>query len=388
MDPGSISPQQRILPLIVSGQATSRAAIARATGLARSTVGEQIDLLLDCAIIETGEEQIPTKGRPAQPLRISRKAGLAAVADVNVGETTLALSSLAGDILQRQVVQISAGQGPGEVLGVIQARFEDMRQAVDPTLQIRYCVVGLPAPVDHHKGCAVRPPLLNGGWDGFPVAATLRESLGAITFVENDVNLMALGEASLGTVDAPLLFIKVAEGIGAGLVLADGSVHRGADGAAGDIGHVTVTPDSSVVCRCGKQGCLEALAGVLALVEDLEGSETNHGPQALMRRLADGDPLALSRLRAAAADIGSVTATLVHMFNPRTLVLGGPLAEVNDQLLSGVRAAVYEQALPLATRKLIITTSQLGSDAGVTGGVRLAMREAFSVAGMRELTGL
>ncbi|HUR03056.1 MAG TPA: ROK family protein [Nonomuraea sp.] len=105
----------------------------------------------------------------------------------------------------------------------------------------------------------------------------------------------------------------------------------------------------------------------------------------LARLVADSDTSALHRIRQAGADIGEVVAMLIHTLNPRMLVRGGPLSELQDEILSGVRAAVYEQALPLATRKLIITPSQLGADAGIIGAIALACREVFSQAGVGRL---
>jgi len=255
----------------------------------------------------------------------------------------------------------------------------------DPA-RVRHVVAGLPAPVDFQRGCAVRPPIMPG-WDGYPVGDYLRAQFNTGVTVDNDVNLMALGEATHELADAPLLFIKVGAGIGAGIVTADGNVHRGADGAAGDIGHIRVSTRRDIVCRCGKLDCLEAVASHRAVVNDLGIAQSPtddplHASRELARRVSHSDAEALRRIRQAASDIGEVVAMLIHAINPRTLVLGGPLSEFQDELLSGVRAAVYEQALPLATRKLSITTSQLGSDAGMVGAVALALREVFSVPGV------
>ena len=381
---------RRVLGAIASKAATSRAAIARETGLARSTVGEQVDYLLDRHVIEESGEVVPTRGRPARPLVISPHAGLAAAVDVNTHATRVAVATLSGEILARRSIPLPVDHGPDEVLDTIADAIAQMVGTQPGHLSVRQVVVGLPAPVDFQRGCAVRPPIMRGGWDGYPVADTLSRSLHANVLVDNDVNLMALGEASIAPSEVPLLFIKVADGIGAGIVLADGSVHRGSDGAAGDIGHITVARDSGVICRCGKVGCLEAMASHSAVLHDLGVADAPDDDPELPARMLEtlvtqGDTLALNRIRTAAVDLGQVVAMLIHTLNPKTLVLGGPLVEVHDQLLSGVRAAVYEQALPLATRKLTITTSELGDDAGVVGGIALASQAAFSPDGLRQL---
>ena len=381
---------RKVLGMIATGEATSRAQIARLSGLARSTVGHQVDDLLARGIIEESTTDKSVRGRPARKLVISPRAGSIAVADIDVGATQVATADLRGDILARDVVDLSVDVGPDRLLEAVSERLGAMltERGRDPA-RVRHVVVGLPAPVDFQRGCPVRPPIMPG-WDGFPVGDRLRAHFDTNVTVDNDVNLMALGEASHELGDVPLLFIKVAAGIGAGIVTADGEVLRGADGAAGDIGHIRISNRRDVVCRCGKVDCLEAVASHRAVLNDLgiapsPTEDPLHASRELARRVSHSDPEALHRIRRAAADIGEVVAALIHTINPRTLVLGGPLSELHDEILSGVRAAVYQQALPLATRKLTITTSQLGTDAGIVGAIALASRQVFSVAGLARL---
>lgn len=379
-----------VLEVIATGEATSRASIARLTGLARSTVSQQVDELIECGIVEESETSTSVRGRPPRALTISPRAGTIAVADVDVAATQLAIADLSGTVIGRDVVDLAVDRGPEELLSTLTGRLRSMltEHDQDPAA-VRHVVAGLPGPVDFQHGYAVRPPIMPG-WDGYPVGDHLREQFNAPVTVDNDVNLMALGEASHETADTPLLFVKVASGIGAGIVAADGSVHRGADGAAGDIGHIRTSAGRGAVCRCGKIDCLEAVASYRAVLTDLGIAlspldDRLHASRELARLVADSDTQALHRIRQAAADIGEVVAMLIHTLNPRTLVLGGPLSELHDEILSGVRAAVYEKALPLATRKLVITPSQLGTDAGITGAIALACREIFSVSGLGRL---
>lgn len=381
---------RKVLRVIAYREATSRAAIARLTGLARSTVSQQVDELIDLGIVEESESNQSVRGRPPRALTISPRAGTIAVADVDVAATQLAIADLSGAIVGRDIVDIPVDGGPEDLLAAVTGRLRSMLadHDLDP-VRVRHVVAGLPAPVDFERGCAVRPPIMPG-WDGYPVGDHLRARFGAPVTVDNDVNLMALGEATQEGADTPLLVVKVASGIGAGIVTADGSVHRGADGAAGDIGHIRASTRPDVVCRCGKTGCLEALASHRAVLTDLGIAPSSlddrlHASRELARLVADSDTRALHRIRQAAASIGEVVAMLVHTLNPRMLVLGGPLTELQDEILSGVRAAVYEQALPLATRKLTITSSRLGTDAGIIGAVALASQEIFSEPGMARL---
>ncbi|MFG2376455.1 ROK family protein [Streptomyces sp. NPDC048504] len=381
---------RRVLDLVVSGEATSRAEISRRSGLARSTVGQQVDHLVARGILQELESRESVRGRPPRVLTISPQAGTIAVADIDTLSSQVAIADLTQRVIAHETVDIRIDEGPRAVLDAVTERLSSLLEKHDRDPgRVRETVVGLPGPVDFQHGCAVRPTGMPG-WDGYAVAEHLRTAFRCPVVVDNDVNLMALGEAGQAEADTPLLCIKIASGIGAGIVTANGDVYRGADGAAGDIGHIRAVGGGDVLCACGNIGCVGALASHRAILRSLGIPETTgedplHGAHELAQRVANSDPPALHALRQAATEIGEVVAMLVHMFNPRTLVLGGPLSELRDDLLSGVRAVVYQRALPLATRKLTITTTQLGAAAGIHGGIALATRDIFSPPGIARL---
>ncbi|WP_332880781.1 ROK family transcriptional regulator [Streptomyces sp. NBC_00564] len=381
---------RRVLGLVVSGEATSRAEISRRSGLARSTVGQQVDHLVARGILQELESRESVRGRPPRVLTISPQAGTIAVADIDTLSSQVAIADLTRRVIAHETVDIRIDAGPRAVLDAVTERLSSLLAKHDRAPdRVRETVVGLPGPVDFQHGCAVRPTGMPG-WDGYPVAEHLRTAFRCPVVVDNDVNLMALGEAGQAAADTPLLCIKIASGIGAGIVTANGDVYRGADGAAGDIGHIRAVGGGDVLCACGNIGCVGALASHRAILRSLGIPETTgedplHGAHELAQRVANSDPPALHALRQAATEIGEVVAMLVHMFNPRTLVLGGPLSELRDDLLSGVRAVVYQRALPLATRKLTITTTQLGAAAGIHGGIALATQDIFSPPGIARL---
>ncbi|MEV2231720.1 ROK family protein [Streptomyces phaeochromogenes] len=381
---------RKVLDLVVSGEATSRAEISRRSGLARSTVGQQVDHLVARGILQELESRESVRGRPPRVLTISPQAGTIAVADIDTLASQVAIADLTQRVIAHETVDIRIDAGPRAVLDAVTERLSSLlaKHDRDPD-RVRETVVGLPGPVDFQHGCAVRPTGMPG-WDSYPVAEHLRTAFRCPVVVDNDVNLMALGEAGQAAADTPLLCIKIASGIGAGIVTANGDVYRGADGAAGDIGHIRAVSGGDVLCACGNIGCVGALASHRAVLRSLgipeaTGEDPLHGAHELALRVANSDPPALHALRQAATEIGEVVAMLVHMFNPRTLVLGGPLSELRDDLLSGVRAVVYQRALPLATRKLTITTTQLGAAAGIHGGIALATQDIFSPPGIARL---
>jgi predicted NBD/HSP70 family sugar kinase len=381
-----------VLRLVVSGSATSRAEIARSGGLARSTVGHQVDHLVARGILSEVDGRVAGRGRPPRILTISPQAGSIAVADIDSLVSRVALADLTGRVIARETVPIRIDTGPGPVLNAVGEALAKLlaRHDRDPE-RLREIVTCLPGPVDFEQGCAVHPTGMPG-WDRYPVAGRLRERFGSKVVVDNDANLMALGEADQGDMEAPLLCLKVDSGIGAGLVSGRGEVYRGADGAAGDIGHIRAPGGGDFLCNCGNVGCVGAIASHRAVLRNLgipESTEQDpiHGTHALENLVANGDPRALHALRQAAKEIGEVAAMLVHMYNPRTLVLSGALSELRDDLLSGVRAVVYQRALPLATRNLTITRSRLGSNAAIHGGIALATRDVFSPTGIAALLG-
>ncbi|HVH20974.1 MAG TPA: ROK family protein, partial [Pseudonocardia sp.] len=200
--------------------------------------------------------------------------------------------------------------------------------------------------------------------------------------LENDVNLRALGEArALPADQAPLLFVKIGTGIGGGLITREGVLHHGADGAAGDIGHVRVRGGPDDPCVCGNVGCIEAVASASAIARRLAEPAADGAVVTiadLRARLGQADPTAQRLVREAAAHIGELVAMLVHFYNPARVTIGGSLTAASDDLLAGVRSVVYQRALPLATRNLVLATSTLGEYAGLAGAAVLGIERALS----------
>ncbi|MFE4539349.1 ROK family protein [Streptomyces scopuliridis] len=375
---------------MVSGEATNRAEIARRSGLARSTVGQQVDHLLDTGILEESESKRSVRGRPPRVLTISPQAGTVVVADIDTNASQIAIADLTRRILGTATLPVRIEAGPRAVLDTVAEGLRALLEhhGCDP-VRVRQVVVGLPGPVDFEHGCAVQPTGMPG-WDGYPVAEHLRRLFETSVIVDNDVNLMALGEAAQQRLDSPLLCVKISSGIGAGLVTADGGLYRGADGAAGDIGHIRAVGGGNTLCVCGNVGCVGALASHRAVLRGLGIPESTDedptfGARELARRIAEGEPTALHAVRQAATEIGEVVAMLIHMFNPRTVVLAGPLSELRDDLVSAVRAAVYQRALPLATRKLTITATRPQANSALHGGIALGAQGVFSPAGIGRL---
>lgn len=365
--------------LVASGAAVSKADLVAAAGLARTTVSTAVDELLDRGLLQVdGTRPTVGRGRPADRLALSPRGGHVLLADVGASSAHLAVVDLSQRMLARTEVPVDMTDGPDAVLRTVETQLTHLRETVPAEVPVRAVVIGLPGPVDGTHGVPIRPPIMPG-WHAYPVAARLSQTFDCPAVLENDVNLRALGEArALPADQVPLLFVKVGTGIGGGLVSREGTLHHGADGAAGDIGHVRVRGAPDEPCVCGNVGCIEAVASAGAIARRL-GAPGPPVPTAEVRALlARGDATAVAAVREAAALIGELVATLVHFYNPARVTIGGGLSAASDELLAGVRSVAYQRALPLATRNLVLTNSVLGEYAGLAGAAVLGIERALS----------
>ena len=384
-----------VLDLVRYCGAATRPELSRESGLGRTVVAQRVDQLLTSGLLSEGTHAPSTGGRPARSLRFRAEAG--SILAIELGATSLAvgIADLAGKLMTSCEEPCDVSAGPDAVLGRAEELLDDMlaKRPEDPP--VWGVGIGLPGPVEYAYGRPIAPPIMPG-WDGYSVRDRLARHYDVPVWVDNDVNLMALGELRLGLArgEQDVVFIKIGTGIGAGLI-SGGRLHRGAQGAAGDVGHIAVVSDPAVICRCGNVGCLEALAGGAALGRlATEAALADRSPF-LARRLAESEPgtLRASDLGDAALHgdafavevfgqtgrhIGRMLATLVNFYNPSLVVIGGGVASVGDLLLASIRETVYRRSLPLATRDLRIARSALSGLSGLHGAAFVAIDELLS----------
>ncbi|MGN8026485.1 ROK family protein [Microbacterium sp. 22242] len=381
----------RIVNLVRTGEASTRPEIGRLTGLGRGVVTQRVEAAIEMGFLEDGAFGPSSGGRAPRTLGFRADRGLIVVCALGALHIHVGLASLNGEILAQDHRSWDIVRGPAETLDATVAMVDGLLAEMDGR-PVWAVAVGVPGPVDFASGTVVAPPIMPG-WNGFDVRRRFEHRFEAPVWVDNDVNILALAERVHREDDAiDLIYCKVGSGIGAGL-LSHGHLHRGANGAAGDIGHVRVH-DSEILCRCGKIGCLEAEAGGWALVRDAEsaiaeGSGGNlaalheRGEQITPERIClaaqDGDALAISLVQRSARLMGESIAALVNMFNPATIVIGGAMASAGEIYLAGVRQRVYELSLPLATRDLAIQPSQNDVTEPLRGGAELAIEQLFEV---------
>jgi predicted NBD/HSP70 family sugar kinase len=368
-----------MLSLIRQGRASTRADLAALTGMARSTVAQRVEALIEQQLVHEAQEGPSTGGRPPRTFVFNQGAGVILAADLGATHSRLAITDLAGEVLGEHAEDLEIASGPEPVLAWLRDSFDRLLDEAGRTRgDVRGVGVGVPGPVEFATGRPVNPPIMPG-WDNHPISDELADHYDALVLVDNDVNIMALGEHWSTWPDAEhLLYVKVGTGIGCGIV-AGGEIHRGAEGAAGDIGHIRVTSDESVVCRCGNIGCLEAVAGGRAIAGRLRelGVEAQDSRD-VVAEVRAGNPEAVRLVREGGRTLGDVLASAVNFFNPAVIVIGGDVAEAHEQLLAGVREVVYQRSLPLATRHLRVVRSSLRDRAGVIGAAVMVIEHVLS----------
>ena len=366
-----------LFELLKDGRPWTRAELAETTGLARSTVAARIDVLMRLGLVAPFGGAPSTGGRPPALFALNPTAKVVVGVDVGATHVRAVLADLSGSILGEEATDLPVADGPAVVLGWVVDATRRLAASA-PHADLAAVGIGLPGPVEHSTGRPISPPIMPG-WDRFDVVDHVRRATGVPVLVDNDVNIMALGERRTHLADVDdVVLIKVATGIGAGIV-SGGRLQRGAQGTAGDLGHVRVARAGEVVCRCGNTGCLEALAAAPALAEALraKGVQARTG-QDVVDLVRGGDPTAIAVVRDAGRDIGEVVATMVNLVNPSVVVIGGLLAGAGEHLLAGIREVVYLRSLPLATAQLRIEASRAGTEAGVLGAVALAVDHVLS----------
>jgi glucokinase-like ROK family protein len=386
------APHQRVLRLLRDEGPVSRAELGDHLELTRPRLLAEVDRLLAAGLLAEAGLAASRGGRRSTLIELHPRLRFAAV--------DLGASSIDIEVTNGRLEPVAAYQEPADIRTgpkAILHRVDELlaKARTDGAYERLDAVgIGVPGPVSFRDGVPVSPPIMPG-WDRFPVRELLTREHGCPAVVDNDVNIMAIGERHGGVAHSvdDFLFVKIGTGIGCGIHLA-GAVYRGVDGCAGDIGHIQVDAHGPV-CSCGNAGCLEALFSGAALARDARAAARTGDSPALAERLAangevgardvadgaaEGDVTCIRLIRDGGRRVGSVLATLVSFANPSMIVIGGGLAQLGHVLLAEIRSVVYRRSLPLATGNLPVVLSELGPRAGVTGAAVLASDAAFEQA--------
>ncbi|MFJ9538470.1 ROK family protein [Streptomyces sp. NPDC101225] len=384
--------QAKLLKLLRDEGPNSRAQLGDLVDLSRSKLAVEVDRLLETGLAVADGLAASRGGRRSHNIRLNPELRFLGV-DIGATSVDVAVTNAELEILGHLNQPMDVREGPVAVFEQVLSMAAKLR-ASGLAEGFDGAGIGVPGPVRFPEGVPVAPPIMPG-WDGFPVREALSQDLGCPVMVDNDVNLMAMGEMHAGVARSvgDFLCVKIGTGIGCGIV-AGGEVHRGATGSAGDIGHIQAVPGGRP-CACGNRGCLEAHFGGAALARDaVEAAEQGRSDELASRLEANGtlsavdvaaaaaagDATALGLIRAGGDRTGQVIAGLVSFFNPGLVVIGGGVTGLGHTLLAAIRTQVYRQSLPLATGNLPIVLGELGATAGVIGAARLISDHLFSPA--------
>ncbi|MFC3341229.1 ROK family protein [Paenibacillus abyssi] len=360
----------------------SKTDIVAESGLSLSAVSDHVERLINEKLIVVSNIGNSSGGRKPRLYALNKDAGYIISIELGTSSVRVAISDFDCNILYSDHSPVDINEGPEKVLTHVYHVVKHIMSTnhIDQ-VSIKGIGIGIPGPVEFTSGLPISPTIMPG-WDRYPIRNFWSKYFECPCYVDNDVNIMALGEHAKGLnfeVDN-LIYIKIGTGIGAGIIY-DGKLYRGSSGSAGDIGHFDVGSD--VICWCGNTGCLEAVAGGKAIATKAKELALAGKSNFLLETLDDKgelslkdigagiqrlDTLSVELIRDSGALIGRVLASLVNYSNPSLISISGGASEFGDILLAAIRQGVYQRSLPLATRNLLINKSILGKSAGLIGG--------------------
>ncbi|GIH23387.1 sugar kinase [Acrocarpospora phusangensis] len=358
--------------------------------MSRSKLNAALDRLVDLGLVESDGLAESRGGRRSGRVRLSSATRFAGI-DIGATSVDVAITDGELNVLGHVSEPCDIRTGPAPVLGRVLDLVGKLREQGLYT-QLNGAGIGVPGPVSFAEGVPVVPPIMPG-WNRYPLRETISQELGCPAMLDNDVNIMALGELHAGVARQvnDFLLVKIGTGVGCGIVV-DGKIYRGVSGSAGDIGHMRVD-ENGPLCPCGNNGCLEAYFGGSALAAQAESAARSGTSPYLAERLAaagslsaedvaiaaaQGDPVAIKLIRDGGRRVGQVLAGLVSFFNPGLVIIAGGVARLGHVLLAEIRSVVYRRSLPLATGNLPIVLSELEDIAGVVGAARLISDHVYS----------
>jgi predicted NBD/HSP70 family sugar kinase len=379
-----------VLQHIAAGEPVSRARIAAATSLTKTTVSSLVDDLVSARLVtELGPEARGEIGRPGSPLALNRAGFVGIGLEINVDYIAVCVANLVGEVRYlRTRARDNRGQSPAKVLSRA-ARMT--RTAIESAEADRLTVAGLavavPGPVETDRGLLRLAP--NLGWEDVPVAAILADRFAARhlpVVADNEANLAALGELWFGGHDGLADFIHVSGeiGVGGGIVVG-GELFRGVGGFGGEIGHVPVRPDGPP-CRCGARGCLEQVAGQEAILRSagLTGAvgttlgQPGGSVAELLARARAGDRRTLAAVEGAGQALGMGLSATVNIVDPGTVVLGGLYAALAPWLRRPLLEELATRAITHRWSPVQVLASRLGPDAAVRGAAGAVVKRVLS----------
>jgi glucokinase-like ROK family protein len=375
----------------------SRGELAGRSDFSKSKANTMVARLIERGLLEEWGTRPSSGGRRPETVRLSNGMGVLAAVDIGATSVDVAILSPNMAVLAQRSEAADVRADPTQLMThVREVLGELLEQCGSTRQQVLGIGVGVPGPVAFDSGLLVNPPLMPG-WENFSIREFLVEDFAAPVSVDNDVNVMALGTLwHLRRRLQNFLVVKIGTGIGCGIIC-HGEVYRGADGSAGDIGHICIDLEGPR-CHCGNVGCVEAMAAGPAIGR-MANEAANRGESALLAEALRakgeltpidvgiasraGDVAANAIIQRAGMHIGQTLAAVVNFFNPSHVFIGGGIAQIGPLYLASIRQSVYHRSLALSTRHLEIQYAPQAQDAGVIGAGVLALQESMLAARSR-----
>ncbi len=377
----------RVIDALRGRGTASRAEIARLTGLSRSTVSSIVSDLIEAGLLTeqpeaTGVAHGEAGGRPPVLLSLNPSAGLAVGVDFGHTHLRVAVSDLSHEVLAESWRELDVDHSAEEGLDAA-AKLVDkvLKEAKVDRAGVIGVGMGLPGPINRATG-AVGSSSILPGWVGVNAAMEMERRLRLPVRVENDANLGALAEFVWGSGrgHADVIYIKLSSGVGAGLLFG-GRLHEGAGGTAGEIGHIPAQ-NGTAICRCGSRGCLETVASVRAIAEQVGVSRGEPvSPRDLLELIADGDPAASRLIGEAGREIGVALAGLCNLVNPNCVIIGGDLSAAGELITEPVLESIRRYAITSAAEQVNVVAGVLGERAELLGALALVLHATDGVVG-------
>jgi len=374
----------------------SRTDIVKKTGLSKSTVSVHTRKLLEMGLIKKAAaeaESAGSVGRNRQLLKFAKNNGYVIAIDLGATSLNVAVCNLDAEIIELKRKDILVNNGPKKIMNQIDQLIEELLQNNNLNQKKIFGIgMGVPGPVEFSKGLPVSPPIMPG-WHLSPLKKILQEKYNCPVFIDNDVNVMAVGEkhAGLGRDVSNFIFIKIGTGIGAGIICED-KLYRGSKGCAGDIGHIGLDGEEEL-CPCGNRGCLEVVAAGPAIAKKAKAAAKNRESEFLLAVLnqkgditardvgaavRENDFAAINIVKNSGQKIGEVISRLVNFYNPSLIIIGGGVAKIGNHLISAIKEEILRRSTSLAIQDLKIELSQKNDEVGVIGAAAMAVNEIYS----------
>ncbi|MCA9881766.1 MAG: ROK family protein [Anaerolineae bacterium] len=361
----------------------SRSKLTHITGLSATTITNIINELMAGGIVEESSDTILSAsesglGRPRTALQLSPDSRFVVGIHLGVGRAEIAITNLKAEIRAETTIRFDRDEAPSTVLNAIAAQVPVLMQDFD---RDRFLGVGVGALglVDPETGINIVAPNLH--WHDLPIGEMLASQLNMPVSVNNNVRLMALGQAmfGIGKEANSLAYIQVREGIGAGLII-NRQLYHGNLNTAGELGHTRLIVENGKQCSCGNIGCLETVAAVPYIVDEarafLSPAPADLSFQDVLEAATHNQDVQ-SLLEQSARYLGIALANLINLISPELIILGGIYANSPDSMLTFVEEEIRRGVFADLGDHIQLRTIASSSKAGLVGAAALALDKNF-----------